>query len=116
MLNWSFIDPGCITAVMPVLPIEHNLKGKKASLAIDAPFKSNPKFFAFSCTSASTRDVCPVPDEINVCFFAKTIVFDLVFLQTFEANIKSSISCSEGLVVVTVLNRLYCLYIVSFLN
>jgi hypothetical protein len=59
-------------------------------------------FLLSACTSASTRDVCPVPDEINVCFFAKTIVFDLVFLQTFEANIRSSISCSEGLVVVTV--------------
>jgi hypothetical protein len=39
----------------------------------------------------------------------------LCVLQT-EAKIKSSISCSEGLVVVTVLNRLYCSDIVSFLN
>jgi hypothetical protein len=53
------------------LPIEHNLEGKSIACHIDA--LNQIKAFAFStaCTSASTRDVCPVPDEINVPFFCK---------------------------------------------
>ena len=57
-------------------------------------FKSNLKLFDFSiaCFNASTLDVCPVPELINCRFLAKTIVFDLVCLQIFEANSKSLIS------------------------
>ena len=69
-------------------------KRKKASLAITELFKSNLKLFDFSiaCFNASTLDVCPVPELINCRFLAKTIVFDLVCLQIFEANSKSLIS------------------------
>jgi hypothetical protein len=67
--------PGCITAVMPAsfANCTQSGKGKKASLAIEAPCKSNPKLLLFStaCTSASTRDVCPVPDEISVPFLQR---------------------------------------------
>ena len=42
-----------------------------------------------ACFKASTLDVCPVPELINCRFFAKTIVFDFVCLQIFEANSKS---------------------------
>ena len=106
MLNWSFIDPpGCITAVIPAFFAisTQSGKGKKASLAIEAPSKLNPKTVAFSiaCNKASTLEVCPVPDEIKVPFFANTMVFDLVFLHTLEAKIKSSNSCEDGAVNVT---------------
>ena len=41
--------------------------GKKASEAIAAFFRQNPKYFAFSiaCFNASTLDVCPQPEPIN---------------------------------------------------
>ena len=51
---------------------------------------------------ASTREVCPVPLAHNCLFFAKTIVLDLVCLHNLEANIKSSISCAVGAVLVAV--------------
>jgi hypothetical protein len=83
MLNWSLIDPLVVLLLLCqlLLPIEHNLEGKSITCHIDA--LNQIKAFAFStaCTSASTRDVCPVPDEINVPFFCKTIVFDLVFYK-----------------------------------
>jgi hypothetical protein len=60
-------------------------KEKKASLAIEAPCKSNQSFcFSTACTKASTLDVLPVPDAINVPFFCKN-QFDL-FLQTFRSK------------------------------
>ena len=101
MLNWSLIDPpGCITAVMPALSAisTQSGKGKNASLAITAPCKSKLKDVALCIAwfKASTRLVCQEPLAQSCLFFANTIVFDLVCLQIFEANNKSSISVSEG--------------------
>jgi hypothetical protein len=57
--------------------------GKKASLAITAPFKSNPKISLFQLLVVKHPLLRFVLFQklINVLFFAKTIVFDLVFLQ-----------------------------------
>jgi len=51
--------------------------------------------------NASTLDVCPVPEAKSCLFLASTIVFDLVCFEIFEANIRSSISNSEGFLSVT---------------
>ncbi len=105
MLNWSLIDPpGWITAVIPALSAisTQSGNGKNASLAITAPSRLKLKDCAFSiaCRNASTRLVWPVPLAQSCFPFAKTIVFDFVCLQIFEANNKSSNSWELGLLFV----------------
>jgi hypothetical protein len=95
---------------------EHNLERKKSVTCHWCAMLNQIKAFAFSSLLyASTRDV--VLFQMKLCsVFCKDNSIWFVFLQTLEANIKSSISCSEGLVVVTVLNRLYCLWYYFFLE
>src|SRR5690606_36851573 len=105
MLKSSLMDPpGWITAEIPALSAisTQSGNGKKASLAITAPFKSNLNDWALwmAWFKASTRLVCPVPLAQSCLFLAKTMVFDLVCLQIFDANIKSSNSFSVGLLLV----------------
>jgi hypothetical protein len=72
--------PGCITAVMPAsFAIAQSGKGKKTSLAIEAPCKSNQKLLLFYTCTKSTLDVWPVPDAISVPFFAKQSCLTLCF-------------------------------------
>ena len=104
--NLSFIEPpGCMIDLIPFLYAisTQSGKGKNASLAITAPLRSKLNLFAFSIAwfNASTLDVWPVPDEISWLFFANTIVLDLVCLDIFDANNRSSISKSLGFNFVT---------------
>ena len=56
-----------------------------------------------ACLKASTLEVCPVPEASSCLFLTNTIVFDLVCLQIFEANRRSSISSLLGAISVAVL-------------
>jgi hypothetical protein len=73
-----------------VFAILHTIwKGKKRHLPLRLRLNQIRNFcFSIACIKASTLEVC-VPDDIRVPLFAKTIVFDFVFLQILEANIKS---------------------------
>ena len=78
-------------------------KGKKASLAITAPFRSKPKFLAFSiaCFKASTRLVCPTPLASSCLPLASTIALDFAVLHNLvceKAYLQTS-SAVEPLVV-----------------
>ena len=88
--------PGWITAFIPAFFANSTQSGngKNASEDITAPLKSNPKEFALSiaCVNASTREVWPVPQEINWLFFAKTIVFDFTCFTNLLAKSKSLIN------------------------
>src|SRR5690606_34502816 len=98
---------GCITLVIPLLCAisTQSGKGKNASLAITAPFRSKLKDPALwiAWFRASTREVCPVPLAYNCLFLAKTIVLLLVCLHSLEANIRSSNSAWVGWVWVALL-------------
>src|SRR5690554_2148844 len=78
-------------------------KGKKASEAITAPFRSNSKDPALlmACLRASTRDVRPTPLAMSCLFLASTMALDLECFTILLANSKSSISCALGAVWVT---------------
>ena len=96
MLKLSLIDPpGWIIDLIPFLWAisTQSGNGKKASLAIEAPLRSNPNFSAFSMAwfKASTLLVWPVPLASNCLFLTNTMVLDFVFLEIFDANNKSSI-------------------------
>ena len=80
--------------------------GKNASLAITAPSKLKLNFLAFSIAwlSASTLDVCPVPDASNCKFLERTMVLDFVCLHILDANIRSDSSVSLGFEIVTYFN------------
>ena len=70
MDSWSLIDPpGWRILLIPVLWAisTQSGKGKNASLAITAPFKSKLKCLAFSMAwfNASILEVCPVPEANN---------------------------------------------------
>src|SRR5690606_25985655 len=99
--------PGCTTAATPsLLAIStQSGKGKKASEAITAPFKSKPKDLAFSiaCFSASTREVWPTPLAQGLSLLLSTMVLDLVCLQILAANTSASFSSSVGATLVTTL-------------
>lgn len=106
MDNWSLIDPpGWITASIPAFPAisTQSGNGKKASLAMTAPFKSKLKLLALliACSRASTREVCPVPPAQSCLFLTKIMVLDFVCLQIFEANKRSSISAWLTFLLVT---------------
>jgi hypothetical protein len=81
-----------------LLQLRHIWKGK-ASLAITVPLNQNLFCFFNSLHQGQLYKfalICPG--------FCKTIVFDLVFLQIFEANIKSLILQSDLLYGFQVLN------------
>ena len=85
-------------------------------LKLTPPLISFSKNFAFSTAwfNASTLDVCPTPLEISLLFFTNTIAFDFEFLQTLDAKIKSSISFSDGFLIVTIFSFSMVSIFVSF--
>jgi len=81
------------------------LLGKKASLARNAPFALSPAF-RIAIITESTLDIWPAPIPTVFVPCDKTIALLLTNLTTFHPKNIDAISCSEGLVSVTILRSL----------